>query len=206
MDFSVSNRGLVNTETGSRQGPTAMALLMDDDRIYAYVFGHWHRSNEEPANPVAVAVGPGGIWCLDSAGCIHKWNEQPADSEWIQDTVAENVTTLTCDDEGTLWYTNQNGELYFSSINLPAPGSELQHMNPWTKAAFERAWFFGDSWQYTTGPDDHLLNIVRTQYKVTDVDTVYHIADEIVRLSNITKKWDGIQPGQTLTMPPLGYR
>jgi hypothetical protein len=207
MELSVSNKRLTNGDFNITKAPTVMALLMDDGNIYTYVFGHWYRAHAEPENPVAVAVGPDGFWCLDQAGKIHKWNEEPEDSEWVLDTTAKDVTTLSCDAEGTLWFTNRQGELYFSSFESPTPGSIAPpRMRAWTKAAFESAWFFGDTWEYTARPGDHLLKIVRDQYKVTDVDVVYHIADEIVRLSKITKKRDSVRPGQTLTMPPLGYR
>ena len=207
MELSVSNKRLTNAESGITTELTVMALLMDDGNIYTYVFGHWYRAHAEPENPVAVVVGPGGFWCLDQAGKIHKWNEEPEDSEWVLDTTANEVTTLSCDAEGTLWFTNRQGELYFSSFEAPTTGSIVTpRMGAWAKAAFESAWFFGENWEYIAKPGDHLLKIVRGQYNVTDADEVYHIANEIVRLSNITKKRDSVKPGQTLIMPPLGYR
>jgi hypothetical protein len=207
MNLSVSNRPLLNIEDGGTRSSTIMGLLMDDEKIYAYVFGHWYHAKDEPANPVTVAVGPGGFWCLDSTGNIHKWNEDVTDSEWKLDTVASKVTTLSCDAEGTLWCTNQQGDLYFSNVEPLTGDNKIPlQMGAWTKAAFEGAWFFGDIWEYTAKPGDHLLKIVRSQYKATDVDEVYHIADEIVRLSKITKKRDSVKAGQRLIMPPLGYR
>jgi ligand-binding sensor domain-containing protein len=207
MNLSVSNRRLPNIEGEGTTSSTLMALLMDDGKIYAYVFGHWYQATDEPPNPVTVVVGPGGFWCLDSTGHIHKWNEDVTDSEWKLDTVASKVTTLSCDAEGTLWCTNQQGDLYFSNVEPLTGDNEMPlQMGAWTKAAFEGAWFFGDIWDYTAKPGDHLLKIVRSQYKATDVDEVYHIADEIVRLSKITKKRDSVKAGQRLIMPPLGYR
>jgi hypothetical protein len=207
MNLSVSHKRLLNTDAASTTGPTIMALLMDDGKIYAYAFGHWYRTNEEPTNPVAVAVGPGGFWCLDRVGNIHRWNEKPADSEWVKDSIVDRVIGLTCDTEGNLWCINKDGDLYISSLESPTlDGKMPQQVRVWSKAGFESAWFFRDTWEYTAQQGDHLLKIVRSQYKVTDTDTVYQIADEIVRLSKISKKRDSIKAGQMLTMPPFGYR
>ncbi len=206
MDFSVSNHS--NIEANGAAGLTVMTLLKDNGEIYAYVSGHWYRTNEEPENAVAVAVGPGGFWCLDSAGNIYQWNEKPVESVWTRDTMMEHVTALSYDTDGNLWCVNTHGHLYFSNAQSPAAGSASpQAVRVWTEAAFESAWFLGDTWEYITSAGDHLLTIIRNQYNVTDDDMVYQIADEIVRLNKMAKRLDSVEKaGQILIMPPLGYR
>ena len=193
MDFSVSNRSHSNINTNAAAGSTLMTLLNDNGEIYAYVSGHWFRTNEEPANPVSVSVGPGGFWCLDSVGNIHQWNEKPAESEWTRDTTIKVVTALSYDTEGNLWCVTMQGCLYFSNMQLSVDGYLLpQHVPMWTKAAFESAWFLNDTWEYTTSEGDHLLTVIRNQYNVTDDDLVYQIADEIVRLNDLEKRLDSV--------------
>lgn len=148
MQLSVLTTRGANMGMGTDVGSAAitMALLQDDGKIYAYMepfhaspFGtvhQWWRTNNEPINAMAVAIGPVGVWCLDETGVIYLWNRDPDHSLWEKDIEAQDVTAISCDPDGDLWCLNKHGEVFVNHkmfAGLDTAPSKRWVMGSWEK-------------------------------------------------------------------------
>ena len=208
MNLSVSTTRPINISTGKSGDPAThhLALLGDDGQIHVYSKGRWVRTNAEPAHASHVTINQAGVWCLDTAGGMYQWNDDPKHSVWNKDTVAKDVVAMSSDAEG-LWCVNKKGEVFSNLIKSGGLGTLHQWMlGGWQKvdAATMTSSTNGSAWEYKVKPKDGLLKIVRAKYKVTDEAVVSRIADEIMRLNKLPSR-DKIKANQMLKMPPLSY-
>lgn len=209
MNLSVSTTRPINIGTGLLGDPAThrLALLTDDGKILVYDKGQWIRTNAEPANVSTITINKAGVWCLDTAGHMYQWSDDPKHSVWSKDTVAQDVVAMSSDAEG-LWCVNKKGEVFSNPIQFGGLGA----VNSWTPGGWQKvdaatttALSNGGTWSYKAKPLDGLLKIVRAEYKVTNEAIVNRIADEIVRLNKLPDR-DKVEVNQMLKMPPLSYR
>ena len=209
MNLSVSTTRPIIVGNGKPGDPTTqLALLADDDNIFVYDKGHWVRTNAEPANVSSITINKAGVWCLDTAGYMYQWSDDPNHSVWSKDAVAKDVVAMCSDAEG-LWCINKKGEVFSNPIQLGRKGTVNSWvLGGWQKvdAATTAAFSNGATWSYKVKSRDGLLKIVRAEYLVSDEAIVNRIADEIVRLNKLHNR-DEIKANQMLKMPPLrNYR
>ena len=209
MNLSVSTTRPIDISTGKLGDPAThhLTLLGDDGKIHVFSKDRWVRTNAEPAHASHVTINQAGVWCLDTAGQMYQWNDDPNHSVWSKDTVAKDVVAMSSDAEG-LWCVNKKGEVFSNPIKSGGLGAPRQWvLGGWQKvaAATTTSSTNGSTWEYKVKPQDGLLKIVRAKYKVTDEAVVSRIADEIVRLNKLPNR-DKVEVNQMLKMPPLSYR
>jgi len=191
-----------------------LALLMDDGSLDCFTGGEWKRTGAEPANAIAVALGGAGLFCLDSAGFIHQWNNRPDNSMWRKDPGISGVTGISCDPDHNLWATTKNGEIHTRPAKFVGLGSEtgrLFEFQPWQKAGMAvpgavktppAATPDNGVWAYKVKKGDTLNEVVKTQYNVQGKKVIEGIVAEIVKINKLPDA-NTIKAGDSLKMPPI---
>lgn len=192
---------------------TSMALLKEDGTIWAYENRDWHaRDAPKGTTAVAVAIGPGGLWCLGADKYVYRWNA----GAWTNDFGASAVTTLSCDAHGNFWCVNTDGGIFVWYIDdnpgmktltkvadAPISGhvpTVTTHVDGFQPSATS-------NWKHQVVANDTLFQLGRDYYHTRDFQVLQRIADKIADLSGIPRTQENTLPLDTiLTMPPTTYR
>jgi hypothetical protein len=184
----------------------------------------WHKDPAGGKATVVAAVSKSQIWCVNQAHEI--WHLD--NGKWTQVSTQSgkaDAATISAGADGTVWYIQTDGALFrrdSSTWHLVEGRATVVSVGSkeyafcvnkdgdvftLVQGAWQKIVEIGpnESWGYTVGAGEHLLQIVRTLYQVQDAVVVNRIADEIARLSKLTNR-DNLAVGQKLTMPPIGYR
>ncbi len=196
-----------------------------DGKLFRREGGAWKQDPTGKATVIA-AVSKDEVWCVNQAHEL--WHMKSG--QWTKISTysgGADAKTISVGADGTVWYAQTDGKLFrregsgwhadpTGKATVVAAVSKdavwcvnekgeawLLHDGKWTKDIEKGP--AEESWVYTVGQSEHLLQIVRAQYHVQDPALVNKIGDEIARLSKLANR-DNLAVGQKLTMPPLSYR
>jgi hypothetical protein len=156
-------------------------------KLYKMEGGQWRQN---PAGIAAhIAVGDANnVWCHNNAGELFKLTGSAYDSAWEKDQVGKNVTSLSVTPAGTVYVTNNKGEIWERTASgewsqIPAPLPPLQ---PKRTHIVKRG--------------EHLLQIIRNTYPgISEADALKK-ADEVAKLNGWPSRDQILYPGQEIIL------
>ena len=154
-------------------------------KLYKLEGSNWRQNPTAIAEQVAVGDA-NNVWCYNKAGELFKLTGSAYDSAWEKDREGKDVTSLAVTPAGTIFVTNDRGEIWKRESGgwsqVPAPPLPQPRRT------------------HTVRPGEHLMQIIRNLYSPISESDVVRKADEIARLNGWPNRDKILYPGDVIIL------